>query len=130
MATQPEQLRARTKQFAIRIVRVFKSLPKNDEARIIGKQLLRAGTSVAANYRAVCRSRSKAEFISRMSVVVEEADETAFWLELLIETSIIPGVRLRDLLAEANELLAIFAASLWTARQKRKSPAVNVSMTR
>ena len=128
MATQPEQLRARTKQFAIRIVRVFKSLPKNDEARIIGKQLPRAGTSVAANYRAVCRSRSKAEFISRMSVVVEEADETAFWLELLIETSIIPGVRLRDLLAEANELLAIFAASVWTARQKRKSQSVNVSM--
>ena len=82
MATQPEQLKARTKQFAIRIVRVFKGLPKNDEARIIGKQLLRAGTSVAANYRAVCRSRSKAEFISKMSVVVEEADETAFWLEL------------------------------------------------
>jgi four helix bundle protein len=130
MATQPERLKARTKQFAIRIVRVFKSLPKNDEARIIGKQLLRAGTSVAANYRAVCRSRSKAEFISRMSVVVEEADETAFWLELLIETSIIPEVRLRDLLSEANELLAIFAASFWTARQKRKSQSVNVSMTR
>jgi four helix bundle protein len=129
MATQPEQLKARTKQFAIRIVRVFKSLPKNDEARIIGKQLLRAGTSVAANYRAVCRSRSKAEFISRMSVVVEEADETAFWLELLIETSIIPEVRLRDLLTEANELLAIFAASLWTARQERKTQSVNVSMT-
>jgi hypothetical protein len=65
-----------------------------------------------------------------MSVVVEEADETAFWLELLIETSIIPEVRLRALLTEASELLAIFAASLWTARQKRKSPAVNVSMTR
>jgi len=130
MATQPEQLKARTKQFAIRIVRVFKSLPKNDEARIIGKQLLRAGTSVAANYRAVCRSRSKAEFISRMSVVVEEADETAFWLELLLETSIIPEVRLRDLLTEANELLAIFAASLWTARQERKTQSVNVSMTR
>ncbi len=129
MATQPEQLRPRTKQFAIRIVRVFKSLPKNDEARIIGKQLLCAGTSVAANYRAVGRSRSKAEFISKMSVVVEEADETAFWLELLIETSIIPEVRLRDLLTEANELLAIFAASLWTARQKRKSQSVNVSMT-
>jgi four helix bundle protein len=120
MATQPEQLRARTKQFAIRIVRVFKSLPK-DEARITGKQLLRAGTSVAANYRAVCRSRSKAEFISKVSVVVEEADETAFWLELLIETSIIPEVRLRDLLTEANELLAIFAASLWTARQKKET---------
>ena len=130
MATQPEQLRARTKEFAIRIVRLFKSLPKNDEARIIGKQLLRSATSVAANYRAVCRSRSKAEFISKMSVVVEEADETAFWLELLIETSIIPEVRLRDLLTEANELLAIFAASLWTARQKRKGQSANVSMAR
>ena len=128
MATQPEQLRARTKQFAIRIVRLFKSLPKTDEARIIGKQVMRAGTSVAANYRAVCRSRSKAEFVSKMSVVVEEADETVFWLELLIETGIIPEVRLRDLLTEANELLAIFAASLGTARQKRKSQSVNVSM--
>jgi four helix bundle protein len=128
MATQPEQLRARTKQFAIRIVRLFKSLPKADEARIIGKQLLRAGTAVAANYRAVCRSRSRAEFISKMGVVVEEADETAFWLELLIETSIIPEVRLRDLLTEANELLAIFAASVWTARRKRKSQSVNVAM--
>ena len=130
MAMQPEQLKARTKQFAIRIVRVFKSLPKNDEARIIGKQLLRSGTSVAANYRAVCRSRSKAEFFSKMSVVLEEADETVFWLELLVETNIIPAARLRDLLTEANELLAIFAASLWTAKQKRKSLLVNVSMTR
>jgi four helix bundle protein len=119
VATQPEQLRARTKQFAIRIVRVFKGLPKSDEARIIGKQLLRAGTSVAANYRAVCRSRSNAEFISKMSVVVEEADETVFWLELLIETATIPEPRLGELLAEANELVAIFAASVWTARKSR-----------
>ena len=129
MATQPERLAARTKQFAIRIVRLFKSLPKNDEARIIGKQLLGAGTSVAANYRAVCRSRSKADFISKLSVVVEEADETVFWLELLIDTNIIPEVRLRDLLTEANELLAIFAASLRTVRQRRKSRSVNASMT-
>jgi len=125
LATQPEQLKARTKDFAIRIVRVFKSLLKNDEARIIGKQLLRAGTSVAANYRAVCRSRSKAEFISKMSVVVEEADETAFWLELLFETRIIAEARLRDLLSEANELLAIFAASLWTARERRMGQSPN-----
>ena len=83
MAVQAEELKARTMQFAIRIVRVFKGLPRGDEARIIGKQLLRSGTSVAANYRAVCRSRSRAEFISKMSVVVEEADETVFWLELL-----------------------------------------------
>jgi len=130
VATQSEELKARTKQFAIRIVRVFKGLPKNDEARIIGKQLLRAGTSVAANYRAVCRSRSKAEFISKMSVVVEEADETAFWLELLFETGIIPEVRLRDLLTEANELLAIFAASLWTARERRIGQSSDAVMTK
>ncbi|MGA3327956.1 MAG: four helix bundle protein [Terriglobia bacterium] len=122
MAVQAEELKARTKQFAIRIVRVFKSLPKSDEARIIGKQLLRAGTSVAANYRAACRSRSEAEFISKISVVVEEADETAFWIELLIETNIIREFRLRELLKEANELLAIFAASLWTVRKRRVKP--------
>lgn len=128
MAIQAEQLKARTKQFAIRVVRLFKNLPKSDEARIIGKQALRAGTSVAANYRAVCRSRSKAEFISKMSLVVEEADETAFWLELLIETGIIPEARMRELLAEAKQLLAICAASLWTARQRRRAEAARVSM--
>ncbi len=121
MATQPEQLRARTKQFAIRIVRLFKCLPKTDEARIIGKQVLRAGTSIAANYRAVNRARSRAEFISKLGVVVEEADETVFWLELLVETSIVQKARLEDLLKEANEILAIFAASHWTARMGEQS---------
>jgi four helix bundle protein len=116
MPTQPEELRARTKQFAIRIVRLFRSLPKNDEARIMGKQLLRAGTSVAANYRAVCRARSRAEFISKIGVAVEEADETVFWLEILVETGIVPKARMEKLLAEANELLAILAASQRTAR--------------
>ena len=125
MESQAEQLKARTKRFAIRIVRVFRSLPKTDEARIIGKQLLRAGTSVAANYRAVCRSRSKAEFISRMSVVVEEADETVFWLELLTETSIIAEARLSELLGETNELLAICAASLRTAKVRRTHAATS-----
>jgi four helix bundle protein len=116
MRTQPEQLRERTKEFAIRIVRLFRSLPKSDEARIMGKQVLRAGTSVAANYRAVCRARSRAEFISKMGVAVEEADETVFWLEILVETGIVPRARMEKLLAEANELLAILAASLRTAR--------------
>lgn len=88
--SQAEQLRERTKQFAIRVVRLFRSLPKTEEAKIIGKQALRSGTSVAANYRAVCRARSKAEFIARLGVVVEEADETFFWLELLVETGIVP----------------------------------------
>ncbi|MGD0126225.1 MAG: four helix bundle protein [Terriglobia bacterium] len=116
MATQPEQLRERTKQFAIRIVRLFRILPKNDEARIMGKQVLRAGTSVAANYRAVCRARSRAEFISKIGVVVEEADETVFWLEMLVETGITSKSRMEKLLAEANELLAILAASQRTAK--------------
>ena len=121
MSTQAEQLRARTKQVAIRIVRLFKSLPKTEEARMIGKQLLRAGTSVAANYRAVCRARSRAEFISKVGVVVEEADEAVFWLELLVDTGVVRKVLMENLLAEASELLAIFAASHWTARQMRKS---------
>lgn len=121
MPTQPERLRARTKQFAIRIVRLFRSLPKNDEARIMGKQVLRAGTSVAANYRAVCRARSRAEFISKIGVAVEEADETVFWLEILVETGIVPRVRMQKLLAEANELLAILAASQRTARAGGRS---------
>jgi len=116
MATQPEQLRDRTKQFAIRIVTLFRNLPKTDEARIMGKQLLRAGTSVAANYRAVCRARSRAEFISKIGVVVEEADETVFWLEMLVETGITSKSRMEKLLAEANELLAILAASQRTAK--------------
>jgi four helix bundle protein len=114
---QPEQLRERTKQFAIRIVTMYRQLPKTDEARVIGKQVLRSGTSVAANYRAVCRARSKAEFIAKIGIVVEEIDETTFWLELLIETGTVKRNRMDDLLAEALELLAIFVASQRTARK-------------
>ena len=121
MATQPEQLRARTKLVAIRIVKLFKSLPKTDEARIIGKQVMRSGTSVAANYRAVGRARSRAEFISKVGVVVEEADETVFWLELMVDTGIVRKVLMESLLAEANELLAIFAASHGIARNTKSS---------
>ncbi len=88
MTVQHEELKRRTKAFAIRIVKLYRSLPKSEEARIMGRQILRAGTSVAANYRAVCRARSKAEFISKIGVVVEEADETVFWLEMLVETNI------------------------------------------
>src|SRR2546423_2251477 len=118
MVFQSDELKSRTKQFAVRIVKMYRSLPKTDEARIIGKQVLRSGTSVAANYRAVCRSRSKAEFIANLGIVVEEADETVFWLELLVETGIVPQDRMKGLLLEANELLAIFAASQHTARRK------------
>ena len=114
-----EELKNRSKQFAIRVVKLFRSLPRTEDARIMGKQVLRSGTSVAANYRAVCRARSKAEFIAKIGIVVEEADETTFWLELLVETGIITEPRMRSLLSEANELLAIFAASQYTARSRR-----------
>ncbi|HXY78290.1 MAG TPA: four helix bundle protein [Candidatus Acidoferrales bacterium] len=112
-------MKLRTKQFAIRIVSVVRSLPRNREGDVIGKQLLRSGTAVASNYRAVCRSRSQAEFISKMNVVVEEADETVFWLELLEDTGIVPRGKLALLLKEANELLAICAASLRTAKHNK-----------
>lgn len=113
-----EELKLRSKQFAIRIVRLFRSLPKTTDAQVIGKQLLRSGTSVAANYRAVCRARSKAEFIAKIGIVVEEMDETVFWLEMLIETGIIKEEKLKGLLLEANELLAIFCASQRTAKNQ------------
>ncbi len=116
MASKPEELKERTKRFAIQVVRLFRELPRTEEARVIGRQLLRSGTSVAANYRAVCRARSKAEFVAKMGVVVEEADESVFWLELLADSGVVRAVRIAELQSEANELLAIFAASQRTAR--------------
>jgi four helix bundle protein len=112
-----EQMRARTKEFAIRIVRLCQRLPRSWEVRILGQQILRAGTSAAANYRAAGRARSKAEFVAKMGTVVEEADESVFWLELLVETGVVAKARMEKLLAEANELLAIFAAAYGTARK-------------
>ena len=111
-----EELKQRTKVFALRIIRVFKSLPKTDDAIILGKQLLRSGTAVAANYHATCRARSRAEFIARLGVVVEEIDETVLWIELLVESEILPAAKLSSLLKEANELLAIFTTSQLTAK--------------
>ncbi len=118
MPSQPAELRERTKQFAIRIVKLFRALPRTEEARVLGKQVLRSGTSVAANYLAVCRSRSRADFISKIAVVTEEADETVFWLELPVESGIVPKVRLEKLWTEANELIRIFGSSLHTAKSK------------
>lgn len=111
-----DELKARSKQFAIGIVNLFRELPRTDEARILGKQLLRSGTSAAANYRAACRARSKAEFIAKLGVVVEEIDETVFWIEMLEESRILTQTQLKNLQIEANELLAIFAASRSTAK--------------
>ena len=114
--SKAEDLRDRTKKFAIRIVYLFRALPKSTEAQVMGKQLLRCGTSVAANYRAVCRARSKAEFIARIGIVAEEADESVFWLELLEETQTLSRKQLESIRREAKELAAIFSASLKTAK--------------
>jgi four helix bundle protein len=117
--SSPEELRDRTKTFAIRIVRLFRALPRSIEAQVMGKQLLRCGTSVAANYRAVCRARSKAEFVARMGIVAEEADESVLWLEMLEETQTVSSQRLQNIMKEAKELAAIFSASQKTSRDNR-----------
>jgi len=114
--SKQEELRNRTQQFALRIVRLFRHLPRSVEAQVIGKQVLRSGTSIGANYRAAGRARSKAEFVSKIGIVVEEADETVFWLECLIKSGIVKSGLLQNLLREANELVAIFATSQRTAR--------------
>jgi len=118
-----QQLKDRTKAFALQILRLFRSLPKTEEARIIGKQLLRSSMSVAANYRAVCRARSKAEFVSTMGLVIEEADETLFWLEILVEGNI--ASEALSFMKEANELASIFIASRRTARFGGSAESVN-----
>src|ERR1700681_2951134 len=106
---------ARTKQFALRIMKLVGALSKTVQGRTIAGQLMRSGTAVAANYRATCRARSKAEFIAKIGIVEEEADETALWLELLDESGITPVSKLSALLQEANDLTAIMAASRKTA---------------
>jgi four helix bundle protein len=113
------QLQDRTKAFAVRIVKAFSELPKHEAARVIGRQFLRSGTSLAANYRAACRARSAADFISKISVVTEEADETLFWLELLVKAELIKANLVEPLMKECQELLKIFSASLATAKRNR-----------
>src|SRR5215467_4297710 len=114
--SKPLDLKIRTKSFVLRIVNLYRKLPRTEEARIAGKQLLRSGTSIGAIYRAACRSRSRAEFISKISIVLEEADETVFWPELLLESEVFPRSRIACLLIEANELTSIFVASLRTSK--------------
>ncbi len=118
--SKPEELRDRTKRFALRVIRLFRALPRSSDAEIMGKQLLRCGTSVAANYRSVCRARSKKEFISRIGVVVEEADESVFWLEMLEESGVFRGQKIEPLLKESRELTAIFTAAERTAKNRKK----------
>jgi four helix bundle protein len=115
----PDELRARTKSFALRVVKLYRSLPRTADAQVMGKQLLRCGTSVAANYRASCRARSRAEFAARIGIVVEEADESGFWMEMLAEAGIVRLTLLKKLLEESKELTAIFTATQQTVRKRR-----------
>ena len=115
----PDELKARTKQFGLRVIRLVESLPNTKTAAIIGNQLLRSATSVGANYRAACRGRSKAEFVAKLGIVEEEADESAYWLEMLTESQILRQDLVAQLHAEAEELTAIMAKSRQTAKQKK-----------
>jgi four helix bundle protein len=113
-----DDLRIRTKSFALRVINVYRSLPKTDEARILGKQLLRSATSVAANFRAATRARSRAEFSSKLSIAVEEADESSFWMELIIEAGIMSESKISLLLNESLEITKTLSASRKTLRNK------------
>jgi four helix bundle protein len=116
-----EALKERTKAFGLRVIRLFRALPRSGESGVIGHQLLRSGTSVGANYRAVCRARSTAEFVAKLGIVIEEADESLYWLELLEAAEIVPVHRLAPLHEECNELTAIFVSARETARRIQKS---------
>jgi four helix bundle protein len=112
-----DELKARTKRFALEVLSFKRTLPATDDASDIGRQLSRSATGVAANYRAACRSRSDAEFAARIGVVLEEADEAAFWMEVVTEGALSKQPQALQLLDEANQLTAIFAASSITARR-------------
>jgi four helix bundle protein len=111
-----EEMKLRTKTFASRVVKLCAALPDEWIARTLGRQLLRSGTSVGANYRAVCRAKSKADFINKLRVVEEECDESLFWMELLVDNKLVKPERLQDLMQESGEILAMVVASAKTAR--------------
>jgi four helix bundle protein len=115
------KMKERTKKFALRILNLADALPHNRSGNVIAAQIIRSGTSVAANYRALCRAKSRADFINKTSIVEEEADESCFWLELLIDRGLLADRRVQPLLNEANELTAIFVASHKTAIARRGS---------
>ena len=109
MNKQPEDLKPRTKAFALRVIRMYSALPKSDTvAQVLGKQVLRSGTSVGANYREASRGRSKAEFISKIGDCLKEIEETEYWLELLVDSGCVSGTKMNDLLDETRQLIAIF----------------------
>ncbi|MBM3334224.1 four helix bundle protein [Candidatus Sumerlaeota bacterium] len=116
-----QMFKRRTKQLALRVIRLVEALPNRTSTRTIGKQLLRAATSVGANYRAACRGKSIADVACKLATVEEEADETLYWLELLAESGILPADKLKDLIAEVNEIVAMTVASIKTLRSRQAS---------
>ena len=117
---KPKDLKTRTKAFALRVIRLVNALPpRNMTAEVIGKQLLRSATSVGANYRAACRGRSKAEFASKLGIVEEEIDECSYWMDLIVESELMPQDRMKELMAEAQEITAMVVASINTAKANR-----------
>lgn len=119
--TNSAELKERTKRFALLVIRLCRTLARSQEGSIITHQLLRSCTSVGANYRAVCRARSSADFVSKLGIVLEEADETLFWLELLVDSGVAQPEKSAPILREANELVSIFVASLRTAKGLRSA---------
>jgi four helix bundle protein len=113
-----EDLKQRTKQFALRVIRLFANLPKTTEAQVLGKQLLRSGTSVGANYREAYRARSKSEFVAKCGDALRELEESAYWLELLLDAGLMPSERLQSLRSECDELTAIFVTIIKQARNR------------
>ena len=113
-------LKQRTKQYALRVIKLVRALPNNQEGWVLGKQLIRSGTSVGANYRAACRARSTAEFVAKLGIVIEEADESAFWLELIIESELMKRELVENLLKETDEITAIMVSSSNTVKKNNK----------
>jgi four helix bundle protein len=116
--TTKEQLKQRTKEFALRAIKLVDALPRKLSAEVLGRQLLRSATSVGANYRSACRGRSVAEFVAKLGIVIEEADESEFWLEVITESGLMKSSRVAPLRQEASELVAIFTSSVRTTRRK------------
>ncbi len=115
------ELKQRTKEFALRVIKLTEALPKNNTGRVIGNQLLRCGTATAANYRAACRARSKLEFVAKIGIVLEEADESCFWLEIIIESGLLKEILVLPLLKEAQEITAIMYSTRNSASKNLKS---------
>jgi len=121
-----DELKNRTKKFALQVIKLVDELPNTIAGRTIGNQIIRSGTSVTSNYRSSCRARSNADFISKITVVEEESDETLFWLEIIIESNLLPIARVLALVKEADELTAIFTASGKTAKQNNPQSKIRI----